>query len=68
MKHLLKILEITGADIAKHAGITRQAVNQGSSRADNSARILIEVARLSPSQMARINEAYVELAGFLSGQ
>lgn len=68
MKHILKILDISGADIAKHAGISRQAVNQGTPRADNSARILIEAARMSPTQMARIYDAYVELASFLSGQ
>lgn len=65
MKHILKILDISGADIARHAGISRQAVSQGSIKADRAAAALLDMSRLNPDHITVLQEAATEIATFL---
>lgn len=67
MKHLLKILDITGGDIARYAGITRQAVKQGSKRVKAATRVLVSSARLDPEKMEAARQARDELDEFFDG-
>ena len=65
MKYLLKILDISGADIAEYAGVTRQAVHNGSRGLRESAEVLITAAKFDPEKMEAARQAQQELKEFL---
>jgi hypothetical protein len=71
MRTLLKILEISVADVAKRAGVSRQAawlsLKRGKGRAYKNARLMIGEARYDMKSLLRALEAREELKKFLEG-
>jgi len=64
-RHLLKVLGINDADIARAAGVTRQAISKRSPRVEHTAAALILAASRDPLSRARVMEALGELQAFL---
>jgi hypothetical protein len=65
MNHLLKILNISQVDIARHANISRQAVHKGSPKTTHAIRLLINAARFNTEKIKIAREAHHELTVFL---
>jgi len=61
----LRVLNISGGDIARCSGTTRQAVHAGSKTTENAARVLISAARLNYEKMETARATYEELGEFL---
>jgi len=64
-KHLLRVLGISNAEIAREAKITRQAITTGSPRVDLAAFTLIKQRESDPIACATVREALTELKAFL---
>ena len=64
-KYLLKVLGISDADIARYAGVTRQAIHGGSGRINEHAAELIAAAKFDPEKMKAAWQAKRELDSFL---
>ena len=64
---LLKALGITKADIARQAGITRQAVAQGSPKRCGAAVVLLMAARFNQDLMAEAQQLHEDLGAWLYG-
>lgn len=65
-KILLTALGISSADIARQAGVTRQAVTQGSPRIETAASVLIEAAKLDPMKTDEARKLLRDLGEFFA--
>jgi hypothetical protein len=65
MKRLSKILNITGVDVARFMGVTRQAVCQGSPKVGAAEENLIAAARFDQEKIELADKYYNDLKEFL---